>query len=74
MTASFKLTPGAASTALPVLRIFSPELAVLPIAKASIGGLNEEYMKNETGAMFSIPFSFLVQTNTRGLGEVIAVA
>ena len=46
----------------------------LPIANASMGGLKEEYIKNDTGAILRLPSSFVVQTNISGSGEVIAVA
>ena len=39
-----------------------------------IGGLKEEYIKNDTGAILRLPFSFVVQTSISGSGEVIAVA
>ena len=74
ITSSSMPAPGTAMTALPVRRMFSPEVEPIPMAKASMGGLKAANMTNETGAIFSWPFSFSVQTNTSGLGEVRAGA
>ena len=59
---------------MPVRITLTLLLAVGRIAKASMGGLKDAYMKKDTGAIFKEPSSFFVQTSISGSGEVIAVA